>query len=160
MFHEPLEESPEDHGICNVRDLELIEAENIGLSGEMLRDGGDWVTSIAAADAGATSPADEAHGKFGGMYTLVYVNHEGVKVNATFAGDGGGKGIEEEVHEHGLAGTDVTVEIESLECIWWCGFWFWWFTGEEAGEESGGGEGCGRGNGWRRVGEELCVEGL
>lgn len=160
MFHESFEESSEDHGICNVRDLEFIKAEDVGLPGEISRDGGDWVAAIAATDAGTASPADEAHGKFGGMHTFVHIDHEGVKVNATFAGDGGGKGVEEEVHEHGLSGANVAVEIETLGCIWWCGIWFGWGTGEEAGKEGGGDEECGRGDGWWSVSEEMCVKGL
>ena len=160
MFYEPLEESPEDHGICNVRDLEFIKAENVGVSGKITRDGDGWVTAIAAADAGAASPTDETHGEFGSMDAFMYVDHEGVKVDATLASDGRGKGVEEEVHEHGLAGANVTVEIESFGCMWWCRFWFWWGTGEEAGEERGCGEGCRGGNGRGCVSEELCVEGL
>lgn len=161
MFQESLEEPSEDHGVCNIRDLELIKTEDIGLPGEISRDGCDWVAAVAAADTCAASPADEAHGEFGRMDTFVYVDHEGVEVDATFAGDGRGKGVEEEVHEHGLTGADVAIEVEALGCIRWCGFWFWWFAGEEAGEERGRGqEGCGRGNGWGGVGEELRVEGL
>lgn len=125
MFQESLKESPEDHGICNVRNLELIKTEDIGLPGEISCDGCDWVSAVSTADACAASPADEAHGEFGGMDTFVYVDHEGVKVDATFPGHRRRKGVEEEVHEHGLAGTDVAVEVETLGCIWRCRFWFW-----------------------------------
>ena len=104
-----LEKSPEDHGICNVRDLKLVEAEDVGLAGEISCDRGDWVTTVPAADACAASTTNEAHGKFGGMHTFVYVDHESVKVYAAFAGDGRGKSVEEEIHEHSLAGTDITV---------------------------------------------------
>ena len=152
---ECLEESPEDHGICNVRDLEFVKTEDVGLPGEISRDGCDWVTAVPTADTCATSAADKAHGEFGGMDTFVHVDHERVKVDATFAGDGRGEGVEEEVHEHGLAGADVAVEVEALGCIRRWGFWF---AGEEAGEERGGEGGRGRGRGG--VGEELGVKGL
>lgn len=93
------------------------------------------------------------------MDAFVYIDHKGVKVDATFAHDGRGKGVEEEVHEHGLAGTDISVKVEALGRIRWSRIWFWWSAGEEAGEERGGGSREGR-NGWRRVGEELFVEGV
>ena len=157
MSGETFEESPEDHGICNVRDLELVKTKDIGLVGEITRDGGDWVTAVPATDGCAAAAANETHGELGSMDTFVYVNHEGVKVDATFAGDGGGKGVEEEVHEHGLAGTDITVKVEALWCVWWDGIWLWRFAREEAGKEGGGGWGGGR-SGWGRVSEELRVE--
>lgn len=159
MPRESLKESPEDHGVCNVRDLEFVKTEDICFPGKISGDGNDRVAA-AATDACAASPANEAHGKFGGMHTFVHVDHEGVKVYATFAGDGRGKGVEEEVHEHGLSGADIAVEVEALWCVWWCGLWFGLFAGEEAREERrGGGEGRGRGHG-RGVGEELRMKGL
>lgn len=42
------------------------------------------------------------------------VDHEGVEVDATFGGDIGRKCAVEEVHEHGLAGTDRVIQVETL----------------------------------------------
>jgi hypothetical protein len=49
-----------------------------------------------------------------GVYRLVDVNHEGMKVNASLAADLGREGIVKEVHEHGLSGSDIAVQVEAL----------------------------------------------
>ena len=39
--------------------------------------------------------------------------HEGMKMNAPLAGDGGMR--EEEIHQHGLAAADLAKNVEALE---------------------------------------------
>ena len=56
-----------------------------------------------------------------GMDSFVHIDHEGVEVYAALAGDVRGKRVVEEVHEHGLAGADISVEVETLwQPFWWC----------------------------------------
>ena len=49
-----------------------------------------------------------------GVDTLVHVDHEGVEVHATLVRYLWGEGVEEEVHEHRLAGAYVAVQVEAF----------------------------------------------
>ncbi|RUP47336.1 hypothetical protein BC936DRAFT_145844 [Jimgerdemannia flammicorona] len=96
-FKERGEEAAEDHGVRNVGHLELVKAENVGVAGKLLSDLRDRVEVAVGCDL------EEVR-------TRVYVQHEGVEVNAALAVDG--EGVEEEVHDHGFARADVAEDVE------------------------------------------------
>lgn len=74
MVQQAIQESAEDHGVSDVRHLELVEAQDVCFPREIPYDRRDGVTATV-------------HGGLGGMDTLVDVDHEGVKVDATFVND-------------------------------------------------------------------------
>src|SRR5260370_18155302 len=47
---------------------------------------------------------------------LVHIGHELVEMNAALAHDR--RGLEEQIHQHGLAATDLAVDVEALDHIW------------------------------------------
>ena len=56
------------------------------------------------------------------MDALVHVNHERVEVYATLLGNVGWECVVKQVHEHGLAGADISVEVEAFrQPFWWGG---------------------------------------
>lgn len=55
-----------------------------------------------------------AHSNLGSVQPLVYVDHKGMEMDATFASDCGGKSLVEDVHEHRLARPYVTVQVETF----------------------------------------------
>ena len=108
-----LEQAADDHGVGNVGDLHLVEAEEAGFLGDGLRHGGDRILRVGLAR---------------GVEALVHLLHEGVEVDAAL-----GRDIDhgmEQVHQHGLAAADLAVDVEAA----WRGRGFL-----ETGEEAGGG---------------------
>lgn len=77
--------------------LKFIETENRGISGKVSGNWNDRVSPVVA------------HGFLGSMNTFVYVNHECVEVHAPLACHTWGQGVVEEVHEHGLASSDIPI---------------------------------------------------
>ena len=72
------------------------------------------------------------------MYALVHVDHERMEVHAALARDVRGEGGVEEVHEHSLAGADISVEVQAFrQPFWWGGGPFRWLAKEarELGDE-------------------------
>lgn len=81
--------------------LELVKTQDTRLVRQIPRHGANRVAALVA------------HRGLGGVEALVHVDHERVEVHAALAGDGGREGVVEEVHEHGLAGADVAVEVQA-----------------------------------------------
>ena len=99
--------------------LELVKAQHVRLGGEVARDGRDGVASCVSKL------------RLHGVHAFVHVDHEGVEVYAALAGDVRGKRVVEEVHEHGLAGADISVEVETFrQPFWWGGGPFRWLAKE------------------------------
>ena len=95
-LEEPLEEPADQHGVGDVGDLHLVEAEKRRAVGDGVGDRADRV-----ADAAGPGGGDAA----------VDLLHEGVEVDAALRADG--RGLEEEVHQHRLAAADAAVEVEA-----------------------------------------------
>ena len=92
-----LEQAPEDHGIGDVRDVHLVEAQEPGIGGDRPRHVRDGVVLNRSA----------RHRE-----ALRHVRHEGVEMGAAPAGKGGG--LVEQVHQHGLAAADGAVDVKPL----------------------------------------------
>ena len=99
--------------------MELVETQDVRLRRELAGHRLDGV------------PAAVPHLLLHGVYALVHVDHEGVEVYAALAGDVRRKRVVEEVHEHGLAGADISVEVETFrQPFWWGGGPFRWLAKE------------------------------
>ena len=85
--------------------LELVKAEHAALRGEAPRDLGQGVALVLALRGVLGSD---------GVLALEHVDHEGVEVDSTLARDMWWQGVVEQVHEHGLAGSYIAVQIEPL----------------------------------------------
>ena len=102
-FEQPREQAAEDHGVGDVRDMEFVEAKEPALFRYRRRGAlNRIVIGLAVLEF---LPID--------MDTFVHVGHEFVKVNSSFSDDRAG--LEKQIHQHGLAAADFTVDIEALE---------------------------------------------
>jgi hypothetical protein len=90
-----LEEPAQDHGVGDVVDIELVEAEQGRLGRDPPGDRRDRIALLAAAL----------------VDTLVHLQHEGVEMDAALQLDR--RGLEEHVHDHGLAAADAAVDVEA-----------------------------------------------
>lgn len=79
--------------------LELIEAQNTGLLREISSHLGYRITSAMT------------HGNFGGMHSFVDIDHKCVEMNSAFTRYGRGEGVVEQIHEHGLSSSDVSIQV-------------------------------------------------
>ncbi len=76
-------------------------------------------SQLSSASAAAVSPIGSSPLPSGLVlfaevpHALVHVGHEFVEMNAPLALDR--RGLEEEVHQHGLAAADLAVNVESLD---------------------------------------------
>jgi hypothetical protein len=97
MGQKPLEQAAHDHGIGDVGDLHLVEAEQPGFLRDGFRHGRDRILRVRLAR---------------GMEALVHLLHEGVEVDAAL-----GVRIRhgmEQVHHHGLAAPDLAVDVKAF----------------------------------------------
>ena len=102
---EQLREQPsEDHGVGDVGDVEFVEAEQPSLLGKLVGDVPDRILACVLA---------EFHFLAEGVDALVHVEHEFVKMRAALARDRAR--LEEKIHQHGLAASDVAVDVETLD---------------------------------------------
>ncbi|RUS23253.1 hypothetical protein BC937DRAFT_89723 [Endogone sp. FLAS-F59071] len=92
-------ETTEDHGIGDVGNLEFIKAKNVSIASEICGNGRNRVVVVRGSRLEA-------------MDARVYIQHEGVEVDAALACDG--ETVIEEVHNHRLARADVTVDVEGF----------------------------------------------
>ena len=105
--HERFDEAAEDHGVCDVGALKLVEAEDAAAFGDAGGDVGDCVDFVAVLH-------------FHLVEVLVHALHEGVEVNSGLLLDVWRERIVEEIHKHGFAGTDVAVHVETLgQRLWY-----------------------------------------
>ena len=92
-----LEQAAQDQGVGDVSDLELVEAEQRRLGGDLVGERRDRVALMFPAprvDAG------------------VALLHERVEMDAAFAGDLGS--AEEQVHQHGFPAADLADEVQAV----------------------------------------------
>ncbi len=101
---QPLEQPTEDHRVRNVGDMEFIEAEQPGLVENGLR---RQPHRIGVGDLAARDLLPEAVDSF------VHVGHEFMEVGAPFVADRAG--VEEQIHQHGLAAADLTMDIQAAQ---------------------------------------------
>ncbi len=97
---ELLEQTAQDHCVSDVRDMEFVEADQHARRRHLVGDGTDRI-GIAVVSARLAFL----------MYGPVDLLHEGVEVD-TALGLNGGR-FEEEIHQHGLAAPDTTVEVDA-----------------------------------------------
>src|SRR5262249_19763042 len=103
VLEQAREQAAEDHGVGDVGDVELVEAQKPGFLGE--RDGhrSDRIVAYNLAALELLAPS---------VHVLVHVEHELVKMSAALAHDRAR--AKEQVHEHGLAAADVAENVEPL----------------------------------------------
>jgi hypothetical protein len=89
------EQPPEDHCVGDVVDLELVEAQQRRLAGDV---GGDLVDGFLGP--GAALPFD----------AVVHFEHEGMEVNPPLAR--ARHRAEEQIHQHRLAASDGSAQVE------------------------------------------------
>ena len=99
-FEQRLEQPAQDHGVGDVGDVELVEAEQPGL---LRQAPGEARQRVVLAALAGPAPNVQA---------LVHLLHEGVEVDPPLGLDPGG--LEEHVHQHRLAGADRADQIEAL----------------------------------------------
>ncbi len=51
------------------------------------------------------------------MHAFVYVDHERMEVHASLLGNMWGQSVVEEVHEHRLAGPDISKKVQALQSL-------------------------------------------
>jgi hypothetical protein len=90
------EQAPEDHRIGDVVDLELVEAQQRRLAGDV---GGDLVDGLGGS--GAALPLD----------AVVHFEHEGMEMDASFAQVR--HRAKEQIHQHRLAAPDGSAQVEA-----------------------------------------------
>ena len=90
------EQAAEQHGVCNVRHLELVEAEQSRRLPDLLCDFRDRVSSASVTER---------------LHCGVHFGHEVVKVDAALRFDLHIR--EEQVHEHRLAAPDRAMDVET-----------------------------------------------
>ena len=103
-LEQPREQPAEDHGVGDVGDVELVEAEQPALLGDL---GGGKPDRIVAGDLAVLQLLPEH------AHALVHVGHELVEMRAALADHRAC--LEEQVHQHGLAAADVAEDVEALE---------------------------------------------
>ena len=79
--------------------LELVEAQNTSLPREIPGHLGYRITPAMT------------HAYFGGMYSLVDIDHKCVEMNSAFTRYGRGERVVEQVHEHGLPSPNVSIQV-------------------------------------------------
>ncbi len=100
-----LEQPAEDHGVGDVGDVELVEAQQPGLLVQGVRDDGDGVAFLDAALLHVVAHGEDA---------LVHVGHEFVEMGAALALPHR-HGFKEQVDQHGLAAADRAVDVEAAD---------------------------------------------
>src|SRR4029079_19558249 len=100
------EQPAKDHGVSDIGDVELIEAQQPTL----LRDlaGGEADRVVALDLAVLELLAEYAH-------TVVDIGHELVEVGAALANHR--TCLEEQVHQHGLAAADIAEHVDALVSV-------------------------------------------
>ena len=103
VFEQLGEETPEDHRIRDVGDMEFVEAQKP----RVLRDRGrgEQHRVLAVAFAAFHSRAEE-------MHALMHLRHEFMKMHAAFARHHAR--FKKQIHQHGLAATDAAMKIKPL----------------------------------------------
>ena len=98
VVHERFYEAAQDHGVCYVCALELVEAEDAGAFCNCGCDEGNGVNVIAMLH-------------FDFVYLFVHVLHEVVEVYPGLRMDVLWQGVIEEIHEHGLAAANIAIHV-------------------------------------------------
>ena len=100
------EQPAEDHGVGDVGDVELVEAEQPALLGDLAGREADGILALdlAVFELLAENP-----------HTLVNIGHELVEVRTSLADDR--VRLEKQVHQHGLAAADIAVDVEALDRV-------------------------------------------
>ena len=98
------EQPAEDHGVGDIGDVEFVEAQQPRLLGQLLGDEMDRIFALVFAGF---------HLLPDGMDALMHVEHEFVEMGAALALDR--RGLEEKIHQHGLAAPDLAVNVEALD---------------------------------------------
>lgn len=99
--HEGFEEAAQDHGVGDICTLELVETQDLGGFGNVGCDKRNGVELAAMLHADL-------------MEAFVDILHEVVEVDTGFGGLVGWEGVVEEIHQHGLAGSHISVHVEAL----------------------------------------------
>ena len=102
-LEQPREQAAEDHGVGNVGDVELVEAEQPALLGDL---GGGKPDRIVGGDLAEFQLLPEH------AHALVHVAHELVEMRAALADHRAC--FEAQVHQHGLAAADVAEHVKAL----------------------------------------------
>ena len=102
-----LEQAAEDHGVGNVGDVELVEAQKPRPLGDPIGGGRDGIVALGHAEAGLAGGGVPLPP---GLDVRMDAGHEGVEVVPALARHRGG--LEEQVHQHGLAPPHRPVEID------------------------------------------------
>ena len=93
-----VEQPAQNHRIGDIVDLELIEAKQSRFGRDLFRKRRDWIGNVGMRP-------------LVGMKLRMDVLHEAVEMNPPLAGHL--CGLEEQVHQHGLAATDIADEVEA-----------------------------------------------
>ena len=97
-LEQAFEQPAQDHGVGDVDDVELVEAEQPVAPGDVGRQGLQGIL-------GRTGLAQV-------VQAMLHLEHELVEVDAAVRHPGHGVG--EQVHQHGLAAPDATMEVDAL----------------------------------------------
>ncbi len=103
-LEQPREQAAEDHGVGNVGDVKLVEAQQPGFLGDGRRGAQDRILFGQRAVLDLLPIA---------VHALVHVGHEFVKMHAAFALHHAGR--EEQIHQHGLAAADFAVDVKPFQ---------------------------------------------
>lgn len=100
------EQPPQDHRVRNVGDVEFVEAEQPALLEDRMRRQRDHIAigDLAAGDVLAIA-----------VDALMHLGHEFVEMRAALVRDGGV--LKEQIHQHGLAASDLAVDVEPARRI-------------------------------------------
>jgi hypothetical protein len=79
--------------------LELVETQHMSLSGQIPSHWKDRISPV------------ETHCNLSSMYPLMNVNHKRVEVNPPLSSDVGWECLVEQIHKHGLSGSDVAEQV-------------------------------------------------
>lgn len=90
----------QNHGICHICALKLVKAEHVALLSNLSRDIWHSVNVVSMLHLDAVQP-------------LVHILHEVVEVDAGFRFHRCGQGLIKQVHQHGLAASDIAVQIQA-----------------------------------------------
>ena len=112
--HHALRPHAQDHGVGDVGDVELVEAEQARAPGQVVRHGRDRIVAAAVPAGVRLAEPGLARGRIALAPSGdqgVGLAHEGVEVHAPLAGHR--RRLEEEVHDHGLAAPHGAVQVDA-----------------------------------------------
>lgn len=104
VTHEAFQQPPQNHRVCDVRTLKLVEAEHA-------RSGGN----VSAHERDCVKVGAILH--LESVKASVHFLHEVMEVDPCLGGDVRGESVVEHVHEHCLAGANLTEEVHPLRHV-------------------------------------------